>query len=444
MKKYLAIILCFVCSAALAQESISVCTISPDKPKAGDKIVITYNSSPMKATFKNVPSIKAQLLIGRDGDSPLLVELPMTKDGYSWTSTTTLAEKKANILFVQFKAGDKTDDNSGDAWSAMVYGTDGKVMQGAHVSLASALLNGNYYGFAKTKDAEAGKQEALKEKELFPGNFEPYKILWNLATKAGNNASVKAELRKELDEVMPRFRSEKSGVYTFVLWYKYVGDTVTANKLHDDELMVNPKGAYAESEGLRAMMDESDPDKRIAMLEKYNKDFPDSKPMYIEPIKAGIARGYISKKEYDKAADYLDKNIFPAPNTCNSLSKAYLGLDGQVDKAIYWAKKAISFTDNLDMAKKPSYESDDDYRDNNNGTRSAMLDTYYKCLVKKGDYPTAEKSMEDAYALTKGEDVDINTDYVDALVKAEKYDKAGQVASDCIKKGNSADDLIAA
>jgi thiol-disulfide isomerase/thioredoxin len=443
MKPLLSFFLLLFAVAAFGQESNPAFSISPDKPKAGSEIVLTYNAASPAAQLKSATSMIAQTLIFRLKDLPLLVETPLKKEGSIWKGSFTLGEAEANYLIIQCKSDEKIDDNKGDGWDLLVYTNDGMAARGGHLNRSNAFQNGGFTDdFKHTKDLTSAAKEASLETELYPDNLEARFALWGIRMKVEDKETIKSSIRKELDEVYAKNTSQEAKIGAFVRWYNNLGDSATAKKIRDEAIAANPKGEYAQGQRVMAIQYELDPDKCAALLDEFQKEFPSYKQSDLQGVKAGIARSYMSKKMFDKAAAYMETLNFPLPNTCKTLSLRYLDQEGQLDKAVTWAKKAVSYTDNLDLSQKPSYMTEAQYRNDNNGLRSNLLDHYSKCLVKKGDYDGAAKSLEEAYALSKGEDIDVNTHYVDALSKADKNDKANEIALSCIKSGKFNDELV--
>jgi thiol-disulfide isomerase/thioredoxin len=73
-----------------------------------------------------------------------------------------------------------------------------------------------------------------------------------------------------------------------------------------------------------------------------------------------------------------------------------------------------------------------------------ILDTYGFGLIQLGKTKDAEDVMQEAYALTKGADEDVNARALETLLRNGKYEKAIALAEECVQKGKANDKLIEA
>ncbi|MFI5252011.1 MAG: redoxin domain-containing protein [Bacteroidota bacterium] len=448
MKTIFSAIVLFLTTIVFGQENKQVFSYVPDKPKIGDEITLIYNSGAPSAQLKNPTALKAQIMMYCNSEyarnNPFYIETPLTKDGALWKGSFTVKQAGANLFLVRFKGDDKIDDDSGNVWDVMLYGADGKTIKNAHLNKSDLFTYGEFYNFPHTKDPAGALQEATLEKQVHDENISARSVLWNLKMKGEDKDAALADIKKELDDAYQKYNTDQYAIRLFVYWYDHIGDTVTSKQIKEKELAANPKGKYALSERINAVGAEKDPDQKMKMLAQCRADFPDLKDKDVANYEQGIVRAYITAKKYDTAQNYIKTRKFENPSFYNAIAWPLIEKGEQLDLALAWAKKGVDLLEKPNPDDKPPYMSDDEYKEELKSERGTVLDTYGYGLMQKGQSDEAVKFLEESYALTKGEDADVATHYVSALVKADKMEKASEIASTCLKSGKASDELTAA
>jgi thiol-disulfide isomerase/thioredoxin len=426
-----------------AQEQAAV--ITPAKPTIGDEIVITYNAGSAKATLASATDISAEVLVARSGDVPVLIEVPLKREGKLWKGSMKLKEEKGNVLLVRFVAGDQRDDNKENVLLLLVHGANGKPLEGANLTNGSILASGSFVDFKLAKDLEAAKSAFAKERELYPDNLAAmFQLWWTLMReKPGDETKemIKQELEKEYAKGNDKFASD------FASWYEQVGMKEKAADIRKAAIGKDPKGKAAQQVALNEVFKERDAAKRASLLEKFLADFPvqgGERENYQNMMFSFKMSALLAAKQYDEAYAVLESMPKKDGNMYNSLAWPLIEKGEQLEKAVSWAKKGVDLLKNPDPASKPPYVSLSQWKKSSQVGLGMVQDTYAYGLYQMGKYPEALGAYEEAYALTNGEQSDINQRLVECYVKNGSFSKAISLSEECIRKGKSNEKLVEA
>lgn len=440
---WLSVLIVVFGSGLTAQEQVA--GITPAKPKIGDDIVITYNAGSAKAALASATNITAEVLVSRTEDVPLLVELPMKQEGKMWKATMRLKEEKAAVLLLRFVSGEQQDDNNENAWLAMIHGANGAPVTGANLTRGSLLRSGSLVDFKITKDLEAAKTAMMQERELYPANLNAAFQLWSILMREKPGDETKEAIKKELEKEMGKGNEEYASA--FAGWYDQLGMKEKATEIRNAAIRKDPKGKAAQAAALAEVYAERDAAKRASLLEKVLADFPWQGPekQNLESMLFSFKlSGLLAAKKYDEAYAVLEASPKKDGNVYNSLAWGLIEKGEQLEKAVGWAKKGVELLKNPDPASKPPYLSQSQWKKSQQSSLGMILDTYAFGLYQLGKYAEAQGAYEEAYALTKGEQPDINQRLVDCYVKNGNFSKAISTAEESIRSGKSNEKLVEA
>jgi len=426
-------------SMAVSQEQVT--TISPQKPKVGDEIIITYNTASKAANLRNVKEITAEVLVMRDGEMPSLQEIPMKKSDKLWKGSFKLSDPKARVMLLRFSSGEMKDDNGENSWDVLVYGSNGQPLKGAHLQQASLLQRGAIIDFKVAKDLEGAKAELAKELELYPDNWAAATTSWSLLMREKPGDETKAAIKGELEQLYRAHKNDEEAVAGLLNWFEQTDQKERADEIRKSAVAANPKGKIAESKRQSEIFAERDGAKRLELLEQFLADFPQQGQM-LENSQMMRINFLIQAQQLDKAAALLESMPKKDGGLYNELAWSLIEKGEQLDKAVAWAKKGVELLRNPDPATKPPYISAVQWKKGLEMQLGFTLDTYAFGLAKMGKDQEAEKAYEEAYALTKGGQPDINERVVECYVKNGKYSKAMATAVECVRKGKHSDKLV--
>ena len=115
--------------SSLAQQPL---TIQPEKPKAGEKISISYNTTGTELFGVDKPEAYAHLL---EGALPLVKEIKLLRKGNLYTGEFTTTDT-TKAVFLTFSKDEKRDNNNDKGYFTMLYNNAGKPVPGAMKAVA--------------------------------------------------------------------------------------------------------------------------------------------------------------------------------------------------------------------------------------------------------------------------------------------------------------------
>lgn len=435
MKKMVIVLLTLVCSySTLAAKEVM--TLTPSKPKIGDNITLTYDSDHPSATLKEAKEITAQVLVVRQENGGKVLEYPMTKSGSAWKATFTLDEKSARLLLFRFFDGKNIDDNNKNVWNNLIYGKNGKPLRDAHYHRSFLYRFNSYRGFPHEKDLARAQKDIDGELKLYPGNIKAMGAKWDLEFQTNREPATMKTIKKQLDQQLKRNASNEENINRLLFWVERVYSKQVADSIRTIWSGKNPKGLIAESWLHGQIAAERDTFKRVELTEKYLSLFP-----FKEELGNLFMSVYIRAKQYERALAMLETMKNPIVSAYNSIAWRHIEKGERLEEAISWAKKGYDVALRDPKSTKPEYMTLNDWIEQAKYNRSSVGDTYAFGLMKLGRYDEATAVFEDAYAASDGMDEEINTHYVECLMKSGKNEKAMEIAFTSVAKGMAGQQL---
>jgi len=439
MKNITLFTLFFVVTIGVAQNI----TISPITPKLGEPIYITYNENEPNSQIKNVNEITCEALIDRDNLEPFLVETSMKKEGDVWKGWFSFNDPKARFVVFRFVSGEQKDDNKGNPKSTVFFTTDEKPVEGAYLASGNFYLNGRFWDFKRSVDLDRARIAFEKEKKFYPDSWQATVGLWDVSLKEKSDAETKTKIKNELSIFHHNYKINEDVLTAIIFWYEKLGDSTKANDLREEEIKSNPAGKIAFRKRRAEIGKEKDFAKQAEMLNQLLNEFSSMDVKLLQNQYANLFSLFTRAKEYDKASEIITKlDKSDAGYYYNSIAWPLIEKGEQLEKAVAWAKKGIELTRNQTSENKPPSMRVKDWQENIKSTLVMILDTYGYGLLKLGKNDESLTAYEEAIEKGEAADPDINTHYVDALVKSKKYDKAVESGVSYIKKGKDTPDMI--
>ena len=429
-----------VLAAAAVAQQIAVATISPEKPKVGETIILSYNSASRSAVLRDAEQMIVEIMVLGIED-PIVMEPSMKKSGTIWKGSFTLASKGAQILLYRFRSGDLLDDNGENTWRALVYQDDGSPVEGAHIASATVYQYPNVRGFKSQKDPEAASAELEKELKWYPNNWRALVARWGFMGRAATSDAGKATIREELPGLYATHKSDQEAVAQLLTWYDRIGENKIADSIRSPIIAASPKGKVAEAAQQDLIYQERDPAKRIQLIEEFLRAFP-QKGSTLENLQMQLFAFSTRANDYAKAESVLASMERPSGQMYNSLAWPFIEKGDNLEQAVAWAHKGVDLLDPDDLSRKPSTMTTADWKRNTTYGRGMVLDTYAFGLMKLGKTEEAEKAFTEALELTEYQDPEVNERAVECLIKGKQYQKVIDVSLTSIAKGKANDKLM--
>ena len=440
MKNLTLFVLLFFVSIGAAQNI----TISPITPKLGEPIYITYNENDPGSQIKNVNELTCEALIDRDNLEPFLVETSMKKEGDVWKGWFSFNDPKVRFVVFRFVSGEQKDENNGNPKSTIFFSTVDKPVEGAYLASGNFYLSGRFWDFKRSVDLNRSRIAFEKEKKFYPNSWQATVGLWDVSLKEKSDVETKTKIKNELGKFYKNYKKNEDALGSIISWYEKLGDSTRADNIREEAIKANPGGKIAFRTHRVEIGKEKDFAKQAEMLNQLLNEFSSIDVKMRQNQYTNLFSLYTRAKEYDKASEIIPKlDQSDAGYYYNSIAWPLIEKGEQLDKAVAWAKKGIELTRNQTSTDKPPSMRVKDWQENIKSTLVMILDTYGMGLLKLGKNDESLTAYEEAMEKGEAADPDINTHYVDALVKSKKYDKAVELGLSYVKKGKDTPDMIA-
>ncbi len=288
-------------------------TFTPQKPKLKDTVNVNYVPQNELSQYKG--EIKASVLYfpkNQIGSLPKAIELQNNNN--AWVGTLKpFSENTVGFLIVFRDSTDKIlDNNKGRGFSGYVYDSLDKPIYGAYLGLALTETYTSVNPLFKIV-SDPKKQLILFENE-FERNpnlkntaFLPY--IFSIQKAKPDNYQKKMEVL--LDEKYANHKDmQPMEAQMIKTLYEVAGNKEKAEKITTMSIKNNPNGILAQSEKMRAISQEMDSKKKVALFESYIKEFPKNPLNY--SILMGILPHYLKIGKWQKGKTmysiYEEKN----------------------------------------------------------------------------------------------------------------------------------------
>jgi thiol-disulfide isomerase/thioredoxin len=416
-----------------------VFTVAPGRPTLGDTLRFTYNGAEPGATLGGRDALRGEALLMMDTELPVLLPIAMTRSGNTWSGSLPLNDARARLLL--FRVVSDKDQDNGNVPYTLVYDKEGKPLMGANVQLASLLAGGGFMDFRLQRDYLAAHACLAREKEMYPENWRIYPVEWNVMTREDRDEKTRAKIAAELNAFYERFRGNGEAVAACLPWFDQTGQKARGEAIRDSAITAAPSGPVAEASRRSAIYTERDMAKRADLIEKFLADFP-QKALAKDQLLSVQFVALVNSKQLEKALAIFDKMSAPDPNFLNNAAWQWIEKGENLEQAVRIAGKGVEIALNPPAGARPTYLSDEAWKEQTTYAAAMACDTYGLGLYKLGKYADAEKAFQQAYEKSKGGEAEIIERLLMAYVQNGKYDRAIEVGKTAIENGKTNDKLL--
>jgi thiol-disulfide isomerase/thioredoxin len=368
----------------------------------------------------------------------------MKKEGDLWKGWFSFNDPKARFVVFRFVSGEQKDENNGNPKSTIFFIGNNKPVEGAYLASGNFYLRGRFWDFKRSVDLNRARISFEKEKKFYPDSWQATVGLWDVSLKEKPGVETKTKVKNELVKFYKKFKNNEDALGSIISMYEKLGDSTKAGNIREEEVKANPTGKIAFWQRRVEIGKEKDFAKQAEMLNQLLNEFPSIDVKLRQNQYTNLFSLYTRAKEYDKASDIIAQlDRTDAGYYYNSIAWPLIEKGEQLEKAIAWAKKGIELTRNQTSADKPPSMRAKDWQENIKSTLVMILDTYGMGLLKLGKNDESLTAYEEAMEKGEAADPDINTHYVDALIKSAKYDKVVELGLSYVKKGKDTPDMVA-
>lgn len=372
-------------------------TVSPEKPNPGETLTITYDKS--QTPLAEEGKITAIAYLCKASGLPTAVILDLKGDGEKFKSSLATTDDIRSVFFV-FKAteGDKVDNNGDKGYKTKMYSADkSKVAQGTYASLANAY--GSYGSIMELpRDVTKGIKYNQKEVEYYPASRFDAEFLNAFARMAqrSKDEAVITAVKHILTELKAKRKATEQESMLAYRVSKILKDEEGAEVLAAKMRKKYRKGDLVRSEAETAIYEEKDLSKKVELFAAYKKKFANYEKLEqsLENLAYRVALSFGKENQWDQFNTYLVYLKNPSQKA-SLLNNFAWGLSGEaVDKeakdietASRLSKQSLDLIKGAmdDLADKPSYLTEEQWKQRLNGSYYMYADTYALILFKKGD-----------------------------------------------------------
>lgn len=404
----------FIAASSFAQKNLKY---TPEHPKAGESITITYTpANDLMGTKSMVEGVV--YTSGSRGTNAH--DIPLKKSGNAYVGTVQ-TDTSDNFVYFGFSADGNFDKANNEGFWIQLYDGD-KVKKGANMSL-SMFYGG--YGRSVGLDADAEKSFKSMEEEF---KLYPETKSENLVTYLRTLSQVKKEeapsiIQKEIEDFVKKGLKDEDSYMTLRSLYTVAKLPAQANFINTVIKEKFPNGKWTINDVAQKYMAEKDLAKKEAMLTEILaniKTNPDWKTMEssLPYFTSSLANGYVAAKDYAGLKSVIQKYDIkgqPLAQLYNSVAWNLQEKDEDLKLADEFSEKATTWAKNEwknPTGEKPASQNERAWEKSRARTYAMYADTYAMVQYKLGNYKKGFPYTEEAaLKLGKGESADQNNTY---------------------------------
>ena len=408
---------------------------SPKKPQAGETLTVTYK--PKEEPFLSADAITL-LAYSYTKSLPTVIPVELTRAGARWTGTLQ-PEKDVRLLALKFRCGDEIDNNGGLGYFLMMSDGSGEPVPGARAGLAEAYAS---WGNAVLgMDPDSAKAIPLFEEEFraHPDRLSDHLFTYLRALTGEKPEGYKDRAMKAVDEVAAREDLDDDALNMAINGYGLLEAQDKRAALTEKAKKLFPKGYQAQYERLAAFRSAKGPEEQIELMKSFAAEFPDSN--MTGTMAYYVLNGLLAKNDTAAirkiVAEYGDDiQDYSFSRIASALLEKRTDLDMALEMAdlgIARAQKSL-----LDPESKPSYVTDDEWKDRiNQYTLSGLMHVKGGILQEQGKKEEALAVLQQAVEMAGGENPEISESYASALLGTGSSQKALDLLSASVKEGRT-------
>ena len=430
------------CSIAQSQNF----TVSPEKPKPGDILTVTYvPAGDIANTLKPVEGLFN--MFGSSKNNTDDIALTKTGGKYQFTLPT---DTGTQFVYFGFSVDGKFDNNYNKGYWVQFYDGD-KVRKGSNVNLSTYY---QFYGSRVGVDVNNEKALEAMEQELtlYPESKKMYSSQYYRMMGSVKKDAAPALIQKAIENKLKEGLKEESD-------YAQIQELYSLLKLPQQSLFINqakkekfPNGSWTIQETVSKLYeakDAKDAEKIYAeIVSKVNTDPNWSKLKSSLPFYQSIvASAYLKNKQYDeyKKIAEAQTDIAMRAQLYNSAAWEMQKTNDNLQEAGAFAEIATSITKKewaSPSTPKPEYFTTKNWNKNREFMYAMYADTYGMVEYRRGNYKKGlPYAKEAAITINKGKDADQNTTY---SLLAEKVIPAKQLKKEMeqfVKDGKASGEM---
>lgn len=411
-------------SASLIAQSFSY---QPTKPKAGDKVVFSYNPKGSVLPGKVTPNFALYHFNFIDNKNGVIEFSPSVQKNQTYTGTFVVPSD-AKMVALLVKEDDIIDNNKKNGFLIPVHDEKGNRVLGAGHALTSVYAGlGEYYLGIEPNTDKALEVMNQEWKDFPESHYQLYQQYLSINYQA-NRKAVNAIIEELSKEILTHPNVKEDDYMMLSAYAGGVKMTEKSGQISTEMRTKFPDGNWKKNNEMRGLYAIADLDKRIeaidVMIKKYPAKTPNDKAEYSRLYQM-VAQNYANNKgnfSIDKLLNYASK-LTPADQAAlyNNLAwdwaykkdTMYSQAEQLSKQATTWAKQEISNP----TEPKPDFYTTDLWEKTRKSTFGMYTDTYAYILFKLRDYSTALAYAKEGCELTNWSNNEYNDRYSEIAEK---------------------------
>jgi len=257
--------------------------------------------------------------------------------------------------------------------------------------------------------------------------------------RENRGSETRERIKVALDAYYERYKGNGKAVAAVLQWFDATGQKERGEAIKKSETAL--AGPVAETVRRNAIFAERDMATRAGLIEKFLGDFP-QKPSEKDQLLSMQFSALVNAKQVDGALALISKFSVPNPDLLNSVAWSWIEKGENLDQAVQVAKQGVDMALHPSPGAKPTFLSDEKWKEQNDYSTAMILDTYGFGLFKLGKYAEAETALRQAYEVSKGEQPDISERLMMTYNQNGSYASAMDVGKRAVQQGRTTDRLI--
>lgn len=408
---------------------------SPEKPVPGEQIAVQYN--PAGTSLEKAEEIHLVAYSFTSGP-PEAKDYVLNKRGKTWAASFSTDEKNRGIV-IKFTNGKEVDNNQKNGYVIPLYSKKGNLTPGGLAGLAEAYSSWGRYFMGLDSDMELALSYFEEEFKLHPDLKRDYMIPYLIVIASTKGEEAQEIILKELDELQGMGDLSEEEFSMMIGWYARMNRTEEVQKFSEAIRERYPRGNFVQEERFRDFYGTEDVDRKIALLEKFKTDFPESD--FISAMHMYVCFAYRDRGDFSGIKDYLEKNPEAVNwSLYNNIAWTMAEKDIDLELAAGFAAKGVELAREEQKSPqmvRPSYITEREWKEQAAAGLCMILDTYGYILLKLNKPGDALPAFEEAIRLSKGENLEVNERYAESLLKSGSFETAVSEIGKIIKDGHS-------
>jgi len=393
--------------------------ISIDKPKPGDKVMITYGWE----TEDDEKKIDAFLHFFV-GPNAYPQDIELSESLGKWKSQFTIPDS-ATAVAINIKRNGKIDHNSKKGYIIPLFDDKGELIPGSNASMGY-FYDRLAYEYEVTNDSNL----ALIKKDL--DQYPHLKKEWDVTYSSLLNSQNKAEAVSYIEQRIQQYTEEKSddekSLSNLAAFYKILQDQVKADSVQEILLHKFPMGLSVNRYYLNQFYQASELSEKEKIYEIYDEKFP-GKSNYKDHVLGNLANLHADQEDFhnfEKFSELISDALIKA-NFYNYMASTFVKNDKELERAAKLSSIALELLEKEDNSNIPVYFTEKQYQRHLQFQKRIYTDTYAQILFKQGEIKQALDLQKEV--IKKRDNSQFNERYLEYLLANEEFETAVTEAS---------------